>query len=150
MKKCSYASRFKKSNSRKRKFGGTKPTLTQKIKNACKRKRNLPKKDFGETKPNYDQLSLKIKSNEVKNKNIKFQKDNELDEYQKMRETERVAEIEKDRQKENQIVFSVVEPIRKDPNRGMRFVDCSKPINQGRLGHSKVFLNKTEKKYEYY
>ena len=117
MKKCSYASRFKKSNSRKRKFGGT--------------------------KPNYDQPSFKIKSNEVKNKNVKFQKDNELDEYQKKRETERAAEIEKDRKKENQIVFNVVEPIRKDPNRGMLFVDCSKPINQGRLGHSRVFLNKT-------
>ena len=44
----------------------------------------------------------------------------------------------------------MVRPISKDPNRGMRFVDGSKPINQGRLGHSKAYLNKSEKKYEYY
>ena len=58
--------------------------------------------------------------------------------------------IEKDRKKDNQIVFNVAEPIRKDPNRGMRFVNCSEPINKGRLGHSKTFLYKANKTYKYY
>ena len=39
---------------------------------------------------------------------------------------------------------------RKDPNRGMRFVNCSEPINKGRLGHSKAFLYKANKTYKYY
>jgi hypothetical protein len=44
MKKCKSGARYKKSRSRQRKFGVTKPTLTQKIKNACKRNRNSTKK----------------------------------------------------------------------------------------------------------
>jgi hypothetical protein len=63
---------------------------------------------------------------------------------------ERAEQLEKDRKKDNQIVFKVVEPIRKDPNRGMRFVNCSEPINKGRLGHSKAFLYKANKTYKYY
>ena len=63
---------------------------------------------------------------------------------------DKAEQLEKDRKKDNQIVFNVVEPIRKDPNRGMRFVNCSEPINKGRLGHSKTFLYKANKTYKYY
>ena len=59
-------------------------------------------------------------------------------------------QLEKERAKDKQIVFKVVEPIRKDPNRGMRFVNCSEPVNRGRLGHSKAFLYKANKTYKYY
>jgi hypothetical protein len=77
-------------------------------------------------------------------------KDNELLEYQKKRDRERAEQLEKERAKDKQIVFKVVEPIRKDPNRGMRFVNCSEPVNRGRLGHSKAFLYKANKTYKYY
>ena len=77
-------------------------------------------------------------------------KDDELLEYQKKRDRERAEQLEKDRKKDKQIVFNVVEPIRKDPNRGMRFVSCSEPINRGRLGHSKTFLKETKKIRSYY
>src|SRR6056300_1347288 len=88
---------------------------------------------------------------EVKEDKVKqTSKDNELLEYQKKRDCERAEQIENDRKKDNQIVFKVVEPIRKDPNRGMRFVNCSEPINKGRLGHSKAFLYKANKTYKYY
>jgi len=78
-------------------------------------------------------------------------KDNELLEYQKRRDLERAKQIEEDRKKENKIVFKTVEPIRKDPLRGMRFVKCNNdPINKGRLGHSKAFLKETIKEKIYY
>ena len=151
MKKNKSGARYKKSRSRQRKFGVTKPTLTQKIKNVCKRNRGSYKKENGETKPNND-LKIDAKSQKInkQKKEDDLAKDNELQKYQEQRNLERQAKIIEDREKEKQLIFNVVRPISKDPNRGMRFVDCSKPINQGRLGHSKVFLNKTEKKYEYY
>jgi hypothetical protein len=62
----------------------------------------------------------------------------------------KLGKFGKERAKDKQIVFNVVEPIRKDPNRGMRFVNCSEPINKGRLGHSKAFLYKANKTYKYY
>jgi len=40
--------------------------------------------------------------------------------------------------------------IKKDPNRGMRWVNPFTPTNVGRLGHSQAFKFKKEKKYEYY
>ena len=91
-------------------------------------------------------VSTEIKKDQVE----ETSKDNELLEYQKKRDRERAEQLEKDRKKDNQIIFNVVEPIRKDPNRGMRFVNCSEPINKGRLGHSKVFLYKANKTYKYY
>jgi len=91
-------------------------------------------------------LSTEIKKDQVE----ETSKDNELLEYQKKRDLERAEQLEKDRKKDNQIIFNVVEPIRKDPNRGMRFINCSEPINKGRLGHSKAFLYKANKTYKYY
>lgn len=151
MKKNKSGARYKKSRSRQRKFGITKPSLTQKIKNVCKRNRSSYKKENGETKPNND-LKIDTKSQKItlQKKQDDSAKDNELQKYQDQRNLERQAKIIEDREKEKQLVFNVVRPISKDPNRGMRFVDCSKPINQGRLGHSKAYLNKTEKKYDYY
>jgi hypothetical protein len=61
------------------------------------------------------------------------------------------AYIKKEREKENTIKFEVVSPIKKDPNRGMRFIKCNNdPINRGRLGHSKTFLNDVQKLKTYY
>ena len=51
----------------------------------------------------------------------------------------------------NTIKFEIVSPIRKDPNRGMRFIKCNnEPINRGRLGHSKTFLKDIKKPKTYY
>ena len=59
--------------------------------------------------------------------------------------------IYKEREKENTIKFEVVSPIKKDPNRGMRLIKCNNdPINRGRLGHSKTFLNDVKKLKTYY
>ena len=151
MKKNKSGARYKKSRSRQRKFGVTKPTLTQKIKSVCKRNRGSYKKENGETKPNND-LKIDAKSQKInkQKKQDDLAKDNELQKYQNQRNLERQVKIKEDREKEKQLIFNVVRPISKDPNRGMRFVDCSKPINQGRLGHSKAYLNKSEKKYDYY
>ena len=114
--------------------------------------KKMPKKylKLYETKaePKKDKVSV---STEIKKDQVEeTSKDNELLEYQKKRDRERAEQLEKDRKKDNQIIFNVVEPIRKDPNRGMRFVNCSEPINKGRLGHSKAFLYKANKTYKYY
>ena len=67
------------------------------------------------------------------------------------RRLEREAYIKKEREKENTIKFEIVSPIRKDPNRGMKFVSCNNdPINRGRLGHSKTFLKDVKKPKTYY
>jgi len=111
----------------------------------CRLGKKMPKKylkfyeNKTETKDEKVLVDVDNKKN-VDNKKAKVEetsKDNELLEYQKKRDSERAEKLEKDRKKENQFIFKAVEPIRKDPNRGMRFVDCSKPINRGRLGHSK-------------
>jgi len=71
--------------------------------------------------------------------------------YQQQRRLEREAYIKKEREKENIIKFEVVSLIKKDPNRGMRFIKCNNdPINRGRLGHSKTFLNDVQKPKTYY
>jgi hypothetical protein len=99
-----------------------------------------------EVKEDKVSVNVDIKKDKVE----ETSRDDELQEYQKKRERERAEQLEKDRKKDNQIIFNVVEPIRKDPNRGMRFVNCSEPVNRGRLGHSKAFLYKANKTYKYY
>ena len=84
----------------------------------------------------------------LKDEPVKDEKDdklNELKEYQKMRDRERKEELEKSRRDENKVVFTSAP--RKDPNRGMRFVSCSEPINKGKLGSSRSFLNKKDRTY---
>ena len=116
MKKNKSGARYKKSRSRQRKFGVTKPTLTQKIKNVCKRNRGSYKKENGETKPNND-LKIDAKSQKInkQKKEDDLAKDNELKKYQDQRNLERQAKIIEDREKEKQLVFNVVRPINQDP-----------------------------------
>ena len=123
--KKKYSARFKVSKSRKSKLGKTKPNLI------------LP--------------FFNIKLKEVEKIDVKSDHEIELEKYQEQRRLEREAYIKKERKKENTINFEVVSPIKKDPNRGMRFIKCNNdPINRGRLGHSKTFLNDVQKLKTYY
>ena len=156
-----------KTKPNKRYFNGEVKRLTQEMKNdlcteELKQKdpalyfsilgKKMPKKylklyeNKAEVKEDKVLDNIDIKKDKVE----ETSKDNELQEYQKKRDRERAEQLEKDRAKDKQIVFNVVEPIRKDPNRGMRFVNCSEPVNKGRLGHSKAFLYKANKTYKYY
>ena len=66
-------------------------------------------------------------------------KDNELEEYLQKKELERAEELKRSREEDQTVKFTSVKPPRKDPNRGMRFVSCSEPINKGKLGSSRSF-----------
>ena len=149
MKKVKYASRYKKSNSRKRKFGETKPNFNQMIKDACRRRKITVEKEVGEMKPNLD-LKPKIKLKEIKKEKVQSNHEIEIEKYNKQRKLERDASIKKEREKKNTIKFEVVSPLKKDPSRGMRFITNFEPINRGRLGHSKAFLKDVQKPKTYY
>ena len=149
MKKVKYASRYKKSNSRKRKFGETKPNFNQMVKDACKKYETSGKKEVGETKPNLD-LKYKIKLKEIKKEKVKSDHEKEIDKYIEKRNLERAEEIKKIREEYNKPKITFIEPIRKDPSRGMRFITNFEPINKGRLGHSKTFLKDAQKPKTYY
>ena len=86
---------------------------------------------------------LSLKEDPVKEE--KDDKDEELQEYKEMRDRLRKEELEKSRRDENKVVFTSAP--RQDPNRGMRFVSCSEPINKGKLGSSRVFTKKKDKEY---
>ena len=85
----------------------------------------------------------------LKEEPVKEEKDDKLDElkeYQKMRDRQRKEELEKSRRDENKVVFTSAP--RKDPNRGMRFLKKPfNPINVGKLGSSRSFLNKRDREY---
>ena len=84
----------------------------------------------------------------LKEEPVKEEKDDKLDElkeYQKMRDRQRKEEQEKSKRDENKVVFTSAP--RQDPNRGMRFVSCTEPINKGKLGSSRVFTKKKDKEY---
>jgi uncharacterized membrane protein YgaE (UPF0421/DUF939 family) len=84
----------------------------------------------------------------LKEEPVKEEKDDKLDElkeYQKMRDRQRKEEQEKFKRDENKVVFTSAP--RQDPNRGMRFVRCTEPINKGKLGSSKSFIKKKDKEY---
>ena len=86
----------------------------------------------------------------LKDEPVKEEKDDKVDvlqEYQDMRDRERAEELKRLREEDNKVKFTSVEPLRKDPNRGMRFVSCSEPINKGKLGSSRSFLNKKDRTY---
>ena len=143
--------RYKVSKSRKRKFGETKPNFNQMVKEECKRFEQLNEKKIDKTKPKSDVPFFNIKLKEVKKKEVKSEHEIELDKFQEERRLEREAYLKKERDKKNIIKFEVVPPIRKDPNRGMRFINCNNdPINRGRLGHSKIFLKDIKKPKTYY
>ena len=87
----------------------------------------------------------------LKDELVKEEKDDKVDElkeYQKMRDRERAEELKRLREEDNKVKFTSVEPLRKDPNRGMRFLrSCSNPINVGKLGSSRSFIKKKDKEY---
>ena len=86
----------------------------------------------------------------LKEEPVKEEKDDKVDvlkEYQEMRDRERAEELKRLREEDNKVKFTSVEPLRKDPNRGMRFVSCSEPINKGKLGSSRSFIKKKDKEY---
>ena len=99
-----------------------------------------------ETKAKVEDIDVSILS--LKEEPVKEEKDDKLDElkeYQKMRDRQRQEEQEKSRRDENKVVFTSAP--RQDPNRGMRFVSCSEPINKGKLGSSRSFIKKKNKEY---
>ena len=86
----------------------------------------------------------------LKEEPVKEEEDDQVDElkeYQKMRDRERAEELKRLREEDNKVKFTSVEPFRKDPNCGMKFVSCSDPINKGKLGSSRSFLNKRDREY---
>ena len=149
--KKKYSARLKVSKSRKSKLGKTKPNFNKMVKDQCKRYEQFSEKKIGETKPNLVVPSFNIELKEVEKIKVKSDHEIELEKYQQQRRLEREAYIKKEREKENTIKFEIVSPIRKDPNRGMKFIKCSnEPINRGRLGHSKTFLKDVKKPKTYY
>ncbi|MDA7488907.1 hypothetical protein N9A46_01780 [Candidatus Pelagibacter ubique] len=99
-----------------------------------------------ETKAKVEDIDVSILS--LKEEPVKEEKDDKLDElkeYQKMRDRQRKEEQEKSKRDENKVVFTSAP--RQDPNRGMRFVSCTEPINKGKLGSSKSFIKKKDKEY---
>ena len=87
----------------------------------------------------------------LKDEPVKEEKDDKVDvlkEYQDMRDRERAEELKRLREEDNKVKFTSVEPLRKDPNRGMRFLgSCSDPINVGKLGSSRSFIKKRDREY---
>jgi len=149
--KRKYSARFKVSKSRKSKLGKTKPNFNKMVKEQCKRYEQSCENKIGETKPNLDAPTFNIELKEVEKIEVKSDHENELDKYQEQKRLEREAYIKKEREEKNTIKFEVVTPIRKDPNRGMKFVKCNNdPINRGKLGHSKTFLKHIKKDRGYY
>ena len=99
-----------------------------------------------ETKAKVEDIDVSILSlKEEPVKEEKDDKDEELQEYQEMRDRQRKEEQERSRRDENKVVFTSAP--RQDPNRGMRFVSCSEPINKGKLGSSRSFIKKKDKEY---
>ena len=149
--KRKYSARLKVSKSRKSKLGKTKPNFNKMVKEQCKRYEQFVEKKIGETKPKLVLPSFNIELKEVEKIDVKSDHEIELDKYQQQRRLEREAYIKKEREEKNTIKFEVVTPIRKDPNRGMKFVKCNNdPINRGKLGHSKTFLKDVKKPKTYY
>ena len=144
--KRKYSARFKVSKSRKSKLGKTKPNFNKMVKEQCKRYEQSCENKIGETKPNLDAPTFNIELKKIEKINVNNDHENELDKYQEQKRLEREAYIKKEREEKNTIKFEVVTPIRKDPNRGMKFVKCNNdPINRGKLGHSKTFLKDIKK-----
>ena len=149
--KKKYSARFKVSKSRKSKLGKTKPNFNKMVKEQCKRYEQSCENKIGETKPNLDAPTFNIELKKIEKINVNNDHENELDKYQEQKRLEREAYIKKEREEKNTIKFEVVTPIRKDPNRGMKFVKCNNdPINRGKLGHSKTFLKDIKKDRGYY
>ena len=126
-----------------------------KVDNSCVKTKpfNEKIKELEEAYAKSQETSVKVEDIDMpvfylKDEPVKEEKDDKLDElkeYQKMRDRQRKEELEKSRRDENKVVFTSAP--RKDPNRGMRFVSCSEPINKGKLGSSRSFIKKKDKEY---
>ena len=126
-----------------------------KVDNSCVKTKpfNEKIKELEEAYAKSQETSVKVEDIDtsafyLKDEPVKDEKDDKLDElkeYQKMRDRQRKEELEKSRRDENKVVFTSAP--RKDPNRGMRFVSCSEPINKGKLGSSRSFIKKKDKEY---
>jgi len=75
--------------------------------------------------------------------------DSELDKYQKEREQKRKEELVKRTQISVAKPFSFSETGKKNPCRGMRWVNPFESINQTRLGHSHTWRDNKSKEYYY-
>lgn len=64
--------------------------------------------------------------------------------------TQESPKVEKKVEQKKEIATLRFSTSRKDPNRGMQWVNPFTPMNNGSLGHSQIFKFKKEKKYEYY
>jgi hypothetical protein len=108
------------------------------------------KKDLKVKKKTEPKPVKQIKESQVKSKK-NILEENELDKHQKERKLQREREAEKIRQEQSKplITFNSI-GCHKDPNRGMRWVDCREPVNQGKLGSSQSWKYKKEKKFSYY
>ena len=123
--------------------------------NSCVKTKPFGKriKEFEAAYAKSKQTTVKVEDIDVsilslKEEPVKEEKDDKLDElkeYQKMRDRQMKEEQEKSKRDENKVVFTSAP--RQDPNRGMRFVSCSEPINKGKLGSSRSFLNKKDRTY---
>ena len=126
-----------------------------KVDNSCVKTKpfNEKIKELEEAYAKAQETSVKVEDIDMpvfslKEEPVKDEKDDKLDElkeYQEMRDRVRKEELEKLRKDEIKVVFTSAP--RKDPNRGMRFVSCSEPINKGKLGSSRSFLNKKDRTY---
>ena len=105
-------------------------------------------KELEEAYAKAQETSVKVEDIDMPAFYLKEEKDDKVDvlkEYQEMRDRQRKEELEKLRRDENKVVFTSAP--RKDPNRGMRFVGCSDPINKGKLGSSRSIKKKKDKEY---
>jgi len=126
-----------------------------KVDNSCVKTKpfNEKIKELEEAYAKAQETSVKVEDIDMpvfylKDEPVKDEKDdklNELKEYQEMRDRVRKEELEKLRKDEIKVVFTSAP--RKDPNRGMRFVSCSEPINKGKLGSSRSFIKKKDRSY---
>ena len=118
--------------------------------NSCVKTKPFGKtiKEFEVAYAKTDETKVKVEDIDVSILSLKEEKDDKLDElkeYQKMRDRQRKEEQEKSKRDEKKVVFTSAP--RQDPNRGMRFVSCSEPINKGKLGSSRSFIKKKNKEY---
>ena len=93
-------------------------------------------------------LPKRVKTTSKPKEEKTLKEDNELDRYQKEREQKRKEDLVKRTQISVAKPFSFSETGKKDPCRGMRWVNPFESINQTRLGHSQSWRgNKSKKEF---
>ena len=93
-------------------------------------------------------LPKRVKTTSKPKEEKTLKEDSELDKYQKEREQKRKEELVKRTQISVAKPFSFSETGKKDPCRGMRWVNPFESINQTRLGHSQSWRgNKSKKEF---